>query len=430
MMRRLTLQGIAGIAGLWFAVSCGGGSDSPSAGAGGSEATASASGTGGSAASTGPTASSSSSSSGGVVGPDPKVYPGVDFGAVPEGKAAEGCEGGFDALTGLLALTLSASDHGVRLGVVMDEVQVNGVTCTAKNGDPAKLTSLKHVTIQGSSADDVIVIDASTQAFGSALTKASGIDVDGGGGKDTLAILGSAEKDAITLGATGVDLDGDALVDVRAKAMSAFAVSAGPGDDVVSAAGSAETGGALATAIAIYGGAGADAIEGTSLGDVLDGGEGDDSFVASATMDGADTLRGGAGHDTVDYRLRTAALAVTLCLSPGNGGSGPCASDDGEAGEHDAIEDIEKVLAGSGDDKLTGAASDDDLDGGEGKDVLHGGDGADSLSGGAGDDQLFGEAGDDTLQDAAGTNTLEGGAGDGDICFGTPADTLVGCELM
>lgn len=93
------------------------------------------------------------------------------------------------------------------------------------------------------------------------------------------------------------------------------------------------------------------------------------------------------------------------------------------------------VLAGEGDDRMTGGRFRDSLQGGSGndsaaagagRDVLLGNSGNDKLNGGADDDLLSGNAGDDRLIGAAGADLIGGGAGR-DRLFGGPGpDQLIG----
>ena len=118
----------------------------------------------------------------------------------------------------------------------------------------------------------------------------------------------------------------------------------------------------------LYGGAGADSINGLSGDDHLEG------------QGGADLLEGGDGHDT--------------------------------------------LYGGSGADVLRGDAGDDLLMGGAGADVLGGGEGQDALYGGQDNDYLFGAEGNDLLHGGQGVDTLEGGDGnDYLIDEGTTAQT-------
>jgi Ca2+-binding RTX toxin-like protein len=93
------------------------------------------------------------------------------------------------------------------------------------------------------------------------------------------------------------------------------------------------------------------------------------------------------------------------------------------------------VLAGTGDDRMSGGRVRDSLQGGSGndsavggagRDVLLGNSGNDKLNGGADDDLLSGNAGDDLLTGGAGADLIGGGAGM-DRLFGGPGpDQLIG----
>src|SRR4051794_8420299 len=108
---------------------------------------------------------------------------------------------------------------------------------------------------------------------------------------------------------------------------------------------------------------GNDVISGNSGADVLDGGSGNDILVGGA---GADVFAGGPGSDTADYSAQTVPVTAAL--------DGRAAS--GAAGEKDRIGiDVEALIGGSSDDRLTGNS------------------GANTISGGAGNDRLVGGAG-------------------------------------
>lgn len=98
---------------------------------------------------------------------------------------------------------------------------------------------------------------------------------------------------------------------------------------------------------------------------------------------------------------------------------------------------IENVIAGSGNDTITGnevsnqitaGAGADIIDAGAAHDTVWGGAGNDSISGGTGADSLYGGADNDTLEGDSSTDQLFGGAGNDSIVGGTGADTLYGGE--
>lgn len=122
----------------------------------------------------------------------------------------------------------------------------------------------------------------------------------------------------------------------------------------------------------LYGGAGHDTLDGSGGGDALYGGSGNDLVLATAA-----TIRavGGAGVDTLDL----SGFAGNLSLTLANGKTGI-------AGQ--SLVQFENMLAGAGNDTVTGTLGANALFGGAGNDILGGKGGLDSLYGGAGDDFL------------------------------------------
>jgi hypothetical protein len=188
----------------------------------------------------------------------------------------------------------------------------------------------------------------------------------------------------------------------------------------------------------LRGGRGSDELRGGSGEDYLIGGPGDDRMFGNAGPDvfregsrsnGSDFMRGGSGpsgvlpvRDRVDYGLRHRPVDADLA---GDG-------DDGERGERDHIgADVESLIGGSGDDRLTGNRRGNTLSGSRGTDVIAGRDGADSLfadrsglSAASTDDRLSGGAGSDTLFGSAGANVMQGGAQADSIYAGDGRDTV------
>ncbi len=129
----------------------------------------------------------------------------------------------------------------------------------------------------------------------------------------------------------------------------------------------------------------------------LIGAGGDDAMRAGST---ADVLSGGEGTDTVAYSDRAAPIRMDYDGRWARGGA-----DGGREG--DALDDVERILGGSGPDELMGDTGAEQLDGGPGADIIDGGDGADTLLGGDGDDVVFAQDGViDTLNCGAGFDTF------------------------
>jgi len=133
---------------------------------------------------------------------------------------------------------------------------------------------------------------------------------------------------------------------------------------------------------ASFGGDGDDVLVGTDMGELMNGGAGDDRIASGA---GADQVNGGTGDDFVIAGPGADIVAA---------GSGN-----------------DTVAAGYGDDRIWGMDGDDALLGEAGDDFIAGQIGDDRLMGGAGIDVLFGNDGDDILNGGRGSDLLHGGAG-------------------
>ncbi|MEO6279813.1 PA14 domain-containing protein [Roseateles sp.] len=206
----------------------------------------------------------------------------------------------------------------------------------------------------------------------------------------------------------------------------------------------------------IDGGAGNDTINGLVGADRLSGGAGNDTLDGGAGSDwllggeGADKLVGGTGNDTASYEGSPGGVTVDLAAGTASGGDA----------DGDTLDGIENLSGSGGADVLRGDGDANRLDGGAGDDMLEGRGGADALVGGAGTDtavysgssagvtvdlasgtgkggeaegdtlaqieNLIGSEHDDTLRGDALANVLQGGAGD-DLLEGRGgADTLQG----
>ena len=130
-------------------------------------------------------------------------------------------------------------------------------------------------------------------------------------------------------------------------------VLAGAGDDTVFGGNGNDT---------IWADGGNDRITGGEGSDVIDAGDGNDTIYASLN-DGNDVISGGAGTDTIDYQAITAALTINL----GANGSGSASS--AQSG-NDALNGIENVKGGAGNDTITASNAHNVLDGGAGDDTF------------------------------------------------------------
>ncbi len=240
------------------------------------------------------------------------------------------------------------------------------------------------------------------------------------------------------------------------------------GADVIYGGGAADT---------IYGGDGNDAVYGGagSSVDVLYGEAGDDTFYADydpeGTGDGADSVVGANGTDTMSYAARSAAVTVTLAATTSEeilandieqviggeagdiitcgalsctvwGGNGADSITGGSAADYlsgDAGNDTIKgagggdvLLGEDDDDSVDGEDGDDTVSGGAGADTLAGSNGADQVFGGAGTDSMTGGSGIDMLSGGAGVDTVDGGSDAGDLCVDEGGDSIAAntCDVM
>ena len=130
----------------------------------------------------------------------------------------------------------------------------------------------------------------------------------------------------------------------------------------------------------LNGTSGDDTLVGDNGADVIQAFGGNDWIVSDA---GDDFIDGGDGVDTLSFdEQATGDLRIDLGQTGAqNTGFGT-----------KTIRNIEEVLGGTGNDRLTGNAANNLLYGGAGNDVLSGGAGNDFLLGGSGDDQFIGGA--------------------------------------
>jgi hypothetical protein len=195
----------------------------------------------------------------------------------------------------------------------------------------------------------------------------------------------------------------------------------GDGDDTVSV---------TATTARLNGGEGNDELRGAlTVGSTFTGGPGDDHMVGGSGRDvfheersanGADRMNGSIGRtDEVTYSGRRRGVRADL---QGD-------RDDGERGERDLIEGVERLRGGRGSDVLRGNDADNVIVGGRGSDVLSGRGGDDQLgadvsrvrtssrrtrdriNGGEGQDRIFGSGGANSINGGAGADVVKGGRG-------------------
>jgi Ca2+-binding RTX toxin-like protein len=148
-------------------------------------------------------------------------------------------------------------------------------------------------------------------------------------------------------------------------------------------------------------GSGNDTLGGSVGANTLNGGAGNDTFVAFIG-DGNDTYIGGIGSDTLDLSATTAGATVTTVNAQ--------STDIG----NDSLNSIENIIGSQGNDTIIMGAGVNVINGGSGADTINAGGGNDTITGGAGNDILNGGADNDTFIFASG--------------FG--ADTITGFDAL
>ena len=135
---------------------------------------------------------------------------------------------------------------------------------------------------------------------------------------------------------------------------------------------------------AINGTSGNDSLTGTSGNDTISGFGGNDLILAGSTG-GTDVIDGGTGSDSIEFKERaTSAVVVDFVAGTISGGSSGTIS----------FTNIERVVGGNFNDRLSGNGAGQTLTGQAGADTLWGAGGVDTLWGGAGADTfIFRETG-------------------------------------
>lgn len=242
-------------------------------------------------------------------------------------------------------------------------------TINGYRGNDTLSGSAGNDSLLGGEDDDRLSLDAGNDV------------IDGGNGSDWLrvdsATVGANLDLAVTSAqATGFGTDtirniehftGGAAADRVLGTTAANHLIGNDGSDTFFGRGGNDT---------LDGGAGHDSLTGGLGNDQLLGGDGDDRLA----MDGdSDLIDGGAGSDWLVVNGSTATtvnLSITTAQATGHG--------------TDTIRNVENVLGGTGNDRITGNAVANQLLGGGGNDMLAGASGADTLNGGAGADSLYG----------------------------------------
>jgi Ca2+-binding RTX toxin-like protein len=247
--------------------------------------------------------------------------------------------------------------------------------------------------------------------------------IDGGAGLDLVAISGGAGNDTLRVVFDGAAITG--FENGSVTNVESITPDLGGGTDTLNyggstagvtvdlAAGTASGFASIAGIENVTGGGGDDTLTGDAVANVMNGGAGNDTFIATIG-DGNDSYNGAGGVDTYDLSRTFAGAIVTSTVAIS-----------AEIGT-DVLANIENIIGSQGSDNITLGAGANFADGQDGNDTISTGAGNDTLLGGAGDDTLIGGTGADLIFGGAGNDTIVYTIGDGTdtIDGGDGLDTL------
>lgn len=260
------------------------------------------------------------------------------------------------------ALALAPAAHAATATTVNGELRY---TAVAGEANDVRLTRVSGNTFRVTEAGTTITAGAGcTQENPNQVTCVTS--------RRPVLRLGDLNDRAVTATSRGVILRGEDGDDFLRGGSGGDRLEGGNGNDQLFG---------LSRGDALRGGSGNDSLQGGTGGDSELGGSGDDLIHQGPTANGADTLDGQDGFDTLDYGARTNSLRIDV-----NG-----LRDDGEvhANERDSVSaGFDRVIAGSASDAIGGREATEELYGNGGGDVIEGRRGDDRIDGGPGIDQV------------------------------------------
>jgi Ca2+-binding RTX toxin-like protein len=241
--------------------------------------------------------------------------------------------------------------------------------------------------------NDVLVTTGTARGLGGDDVIAKAVTADGGAGNDTYLYDG-----ATTRGNLNIDLSnaGDQDLGTPGKLSGFENVSTGGGNDT---------------------------IRGSDAPNLLNGGGGNDQFLALTHLD---KVIGGAGFDTADFSASRFGLQVDLA-------DGAVTFESGVTGLASGLEALigsdaghDNVTSQAVSSRLEGRGGDDTLTSFGGNDTLRGDDGSDVINTGGGDDDVAAGDDDDQVDLGAGNDTADLGDGNDYAVTGDGRDTVQG----
>lgn len=324
---------------------------------------------------------------------------------------------GDDTLNG------GAGNDSLSGGEGIDAVDYSAVTLAVSvdlAGGTASLLEDVGGTLTVTETDALTAIEhAITGAGDDSLTGSGGDEIfDGGAGADT--VLAGGGDDRVVVAADGVadsyaggagtdvldftPLSDGIVADLAAQTVATTVGTVLTGDtftgfEGIIGGGGGDTIAGTAGDDTLVGGAGDDTLRGIGGTDFIDGGIGDDLIIAGGGI-GDDVFDGGAGFDILDLSDIAAPVVINLEFGTAEAAIG------GDAVAREIV-NIERILAGGGDDTIFGSSGADDIDGGAGSDSIFAAGGNDRIVFDAADATLDGGSGVDTLAVAGSVQTLD-----------------------
>ena len=186
--------------------------------------------------------------------------------------------------------------------------------------------------------------------------------------------------------------DGNDTASLGTSAAAAV-IDGGAGNDAINSLG--------AVRVEVLGSSGNDTINAGAATDLLEGGDGNDTFSEPCNLlpPAIAHINGGPGTDTVSFACRVGGQTINLRSDP-------------------RLANLESVIGSPYKDVIYGTNRYGSLDGGAGNDTIYGGNGGDALAGGEGDDKIVGGEGNDLIFDNSGDGQYFGLGGNDTISAG------------
>ena len=346
---------------------------------------------------------------------------------------------------------------------LFDAISVYDATITYFDGTTATISAVVFQDVNGNTyvapelalnADQAALTakPITSLSLNSVLNDTGDMGADRFAGDFKTVVDGTAGNDTITLTSGYVDADGDAITigdDFLVAGDGNDLINPDAGNDVVYAGAGNDTIDDWGGNDLVYAGEGADRVE-LSLGNDTIFMEAGDDTITLWDNTGNNSLDGGTGTDTLDFKNWQSTDGATV--SVGSGGSGTFShSTTGTTGTFSSFEIIsgsayndtidasgsdvaitlmgedgnDALYGGSANDTIIGGSGDDTVLSGDGNDSIEGGFGNDFFSSGDGDDLLVGGLGNDTFFSGPGTDTMLGGDGN-DLIIQSANDSIDG----